>query len=55
MNIYDLPALIAIPYTNAVTSSNIQEGFKQPGYTVVLYLYLLTAKYFLTWTFCQDM
>ena len=28
MTIYDLPALVAIAYTNAVTPSNIQAGFK---------------------------
>ena len=28
MTIYDLPALAAIAYTNAVTPSNIQSGFK---------------------------
>ena len=28
MTIYDLPALVAIAYTNAVTPSNIQTGFK---------------------------
>ena len=49
MTIYDLPALVAIAYTNAVTPSNIQAALNQPGYI------LLTAKYFLTWTFCQDM
>ena len=31
MTIYDLPALAAIAYTNAVTSSNIQPGFKSTG------------------------
>ena len=28
---YDLPALVAIAYTNAVTQSNIQAGFKSTG------------------------
>ena len=28
MTIYDLPALVAIAYTNAVTPSNIQAGFE---------------------------
>ena len=28
MTIYDLPALVATAYTNAVTPSNIQAGFK---------------------------
>ena len=49
MTIYDLPALVAIAYTNAVTPSNIQAALNQLGYI------LLTAKYFLTRTFCQDM
>ena len=31
MTIYDLPALVAIAYTNAVTPSNIQAGFKSTG------------------------
>ena len=31
MNIYDLPALVAIAYTNAVKPSNIQAGFKSTG------------------------
>ena len=31
MTIYDLPALVAIAYTNAVTPSNIQAGFKLTG------------------------
>ena len=31
MTIYDLPALVAIAYTNAVTLSNIQAGFKSTG------------------------
>ena len=31
MIIYDLPALIVIAYTNAVTPSNIQAGFKSTG------------------------
>ena len=31
MTIYDLPALIAIAYINAVTPSNIQAGFKSTG------------------------
>ena len=31
MTIYDLPALVAIAYTNAVTQSNIQAGFKSTG------------------------
>ena len=51
MTIYDLPALVAIAYTNAVTQSNIQAGFKSTGIQYIL----LTAKYFLTRTFCQDM
>ena len=31
MTIYDLPALVAIAYTNAATPSNIQAGFKSTG------------------------
>ena len=31
MTIYDLPALVAIAYTNAVTPSNIQADFKSTG------------------------
>ena len=31
MAIYDLPASVAIAYTNAVTPSNIQAGFKSTG------------------------
>ena len=31
MTIYDLPALVAIAYANAVTPSNIQAGFKSTG------------------------
>ena len=31
MTIYDLLALVAIAYTNAVTPSNIQAGFKSTG------------------------
>ena len=31
MTIYDLPALVEIAYTNAVTRSNIQAGFKSIG------------------------
>ena len=31
MTIYDLPALVAIVYTNAVTPSNTQAGFKLTG------------------------
>ena len=31
MIIYDLPALVAIAYKNAVTPSNIQAGFKSTG------------------------
>ena len=31
MTIYDLPALVAIAYTNVVTPSNIQAGFKSTG------------------------
>ena len=31
MTIYDLPALVAVAYTNAVTPLNIQAGFKSTG------------------------
>ena len=31
MTIYDFPVLIAIAYTNAVTTLNIQAGFKSTG------------------------
>ena len=31
MTIYDLAALVAIAYTNAVTPSNIQAGFRSTG------------------------
>ena len=53
MTVYDLPALVAIAYTNAVTPSNIQ------AYQIIKYLnrlgyILLTDKFFLTQTFCHD-
>ena len=40
MTNYDLPALIAIAYTNAVTPSNIQAGFKLTG------IYLFNSQIF---------
>ena len=40
MTIYDLPALVAIAYTNAVTPPNIQAGFKSTG------IYLFNSQIF---------
>ena len=45
MTIYDLPALAAIAYTNAVTPSIFKQALNRPG------CILLTAKYFLIRTF----
>ena len=45
MTIYDLPALVAIAYTNSVTSSNIQAGFKSIG------IYPFNSQLFFDWDF----
>ena len=49
MTMYNLPALIAIAFTNAVRHQIFKQALNRPEYI------LLTAKYFLIRTFCQDM